>query len=191
VTYATRVAATVAKAPTSVPAQPVAGIDLLTAANVGALTAVQDGTVITVTVPGQAAGAWVYLYVYTAAQALPVGWIQLDSDLRAKADLAGLPVGDHKLAVLDEAGALLGWVSAVVDGATVAPVEPSASAEPSSESETPSAEPSAAAAPAETGGLRPSDWWLLGGGAVALAGLVTAGALLRPGRTRLARGGRP
>ncbi|MDR2454559.1 MAG: hypothetical protein LBD51_08535, partial [Bifidobacteriaceae bacterium] len=190
ITYANRTT-TSAQAPSTLPAAPVATLALLTEANVGALTAVQDGTVITVTVPDQAAGAWVYLYVYTALQAVPVGWIQLDADLRVKADLAALPVGDHKLAVVDESGALLGWVSAVVDGATGSTIEPSAepsaTAQPSDAATPSSAEPTQQATPA-AGGLRPADWWLLGGGAAVLVTLVSLAAALRPGRVRVRTG---
>jgi hypothetical protein len=168
-----------------VPAEPVTGIDGLVLANAGTLTAVQDGAVITATLPIAIAGSWVYLYVYTATGAVPVGWIQADADGRVRVDLSGLPVGDHKLAVLDAAGALLGWVSAVVDGdpAPAAVVEdtPDAVAEAPAASSAPSASPSPEAT-ASTGWTS-ADWWLLAGGA-AVGMILAAGVTLLIRRPR-------
>jgi hypothetical protein len=106
-------------APTTIPAAPVAELDELTEANAGGLRGSLQGTVLTLTLPGQTkAGDWVFLYVYPGQ--LAVGWVQTDSKLQVRLDLALLGAGDYKIAALDTAGGLIGWASALIGGGQAA-----------------------------------------------------------------------
>jgi hypothetical protein len=181
VSRAAAAAAPSTTAPTFVPDAPFADGNGLTTENTGGLSAVQEGTVVTITIPSAATGDWVYLYAFSEPTA--VGWIQADSGLQVRIDVAGLEAGEHKIAVLDQESALIGWVGAHVDGAALEPAaqdEPAPSATPA-----PPASLSPEAAPAAGRGAW--DWWLLGGAAGVAALLLTVALVVpRRGRVRAA-----
>lgn len=154
--------------PDWVPDPPVASSADLTDANSGDVTGVQEGTVVTLTVPGAEPGDWVFVYAYS--EPLAVGWIQVDEDAQIRIDIAGLPPGDHKLAVLDDAGDLLGWAGVTVDG-------DEAAAEASS-----SVPVVPATAAGATGLLSATDWWLIAGAAVLVLFVVGLIAILGSAR---------
>ncbi|HEY0186278.1 MAG TPA: immunoglobulin domain-containing protein [Cellulomonas sp.] len=99
--------------PGTTPDAPVATYSELDESNVGDLAAVtQDGNLI-VTIPSVEGGHWVYLYLYTQdGQVIGVDWVQVGTDHTITIQIGSLPAGTHKLAVLDEDGTLLGWVTA-------------------------------------------------------------------------------
>lgn len=172
-----------AAAPTEVPPPPVADDAGLTAANAGDVVAAQEGTVVTLTLAGVEPGAWVYLYTYS--EPLAVGWVQVDAQRQVRVDLGLLAPGDHKIAVLDADGELVGWAAATVPGE----VEATSDAEPEAETAgggtvTAAGADEVVAADAvptivESGGLSGADWWFVAGGAVLLVVLVGVGLRLR------------
>lgn len=98
--------------PTEIPRIPVQRGSQLTRANAHMVTSVvQDGTA-TLTVPSRDAGAWVYAYIYTGADVQGVGWLQLDDSRQVRIDVSELANGNHKVALLDAQGTLVGWGSA-------------------------------------------------------------------------------
>jgi len=176
-------------APTGIPSAPFAlGIGL-TSANAGGVTGLQNGTIVTLTVPGGEPGDWVYVYAYS--DPTPVGWIRLDDDRTLRVDIAALPAGAHKLAVLDTDGALIGWAAA-----TVAEDETVAETDATETTDDAAVEPAAAAPVSEeeveatpTSGLAPADWWLLGGGAALAAAIVAGLVIVRRRRAATVAGG--
>ncbi|MFT4286579.1 hypothetical protein [Nocardioides sp.] len=163
------------------PQPPAASYDALGALPAGEVSAKLKGTVATLTVPGNA-GAKVFVTVYGPIGVLPAGWVTLDDAGRARVDLRLLGTGDFRLAVQDTAGRLLGYA-----GATVAVDEPVAPAAEESDipAITPTPEPTPEPEPVRlTAASAPlvgaADGWLLGLGAVVLAG---TGLLLRRRRS--------
>lgn len=149
----------------TVPEVPAADLDeLRTLRPLGARADV-DGDVTTITLPRATVGAPVFLTVYDRTQILPAGWVTVDSDRSVQVDLSALPVEDRVVAVQDADGALLGWVdtSAAVVGDD----------DPSEEGPTPVPVPEAEVArpvAARTSIVGATDGWLLGLGALVLAG---------------------
>lgn len=175
-------------APTTVPAPPAASGEGLTAANAGTVTSVLEGAILTITIPSAEPGDWVYLYAYSTP--VPVGWIQVDADRRVRVDLAALEPGEHKLAVLDRDGALIGWTGTELPGeeaesAVAEDTESAAPVPPAAAEAVSSPQPVSAAS-----GLSAADWWLIAG-ASALAALLLATAFVlhrrRPAAARIAR----
>lgn len=121
--------------PADAPGRPVPGYaDLGDAGNV---TVAGSGGKLTVTVPAVAGGDWVYLYLYTeTGQVVGIDWVQVGSDHSFTVAIGKLPDGSHRLALVDAAGKLLGWVPAegpaplsdagpeVADEATVGGADP-------------------------------------------------------------------
>jgi hypothetical protein len=171
------------KAPTTVPAPPAADGTGLTAENAGRVSGVQDGTVVTLTLAGAAPGTWVYLYAYSEPTA--VGWVQVDANRQVKVDVGLLPAGEHKIAVLDAEGELVGWTGATVPEAVVVTTtaEDAAGAEEAEEqtvTAAPAEDAETVAAPvADASGLSATDGWLIGGGLVLLLVCVAGGLVLR------------
>lgn len=106
--------------PESTPDAPVASLAELDESNVGDVTAVETDGSLVITIPGVDGGHWVYLYLYTAnRRTIPIDWVQVGTDHTITVEIGQLPDGIHKLAILDETGALVGWVTA--NGGDVAP----------------------------------------------------------------------
>ncbi|WP_159501307.1 hypothetical protein [Microbacterium sp. 18062] len=173
-----------AQVPEHVPDAPFATDEGLTSDNAGDVTGFQDGTVVTITLPGTQPGDWVYLYAYSTP--IPVGWIQVDENRQVRVDVAALTAGTHKLAVLDEDGELIGWTTATVTASesTAADADTEASAQPGA------ADATTATPISATGGLSAADWWLLGGGAVLVLAALAIVLVVRRRRTSSAAGSR-
>ncbi|MBO1901563.1 hypothetical protein J4H92_06315 [Leucobacter weissii] len=121
-----RSAATSSVQPAHIPAPPVRAYDALTARNAGEATAVTRQGEMRVTLP-QGAG-WVFLYLYPeSGDPIPIDWVRVGSDGRFTVELGDLPAGRYRIAIVDEDGALLGWVS--VTGAAGADDSDTAAAE--------------------------------------------------------------
>lgn len=159
------------QAPTSVPPAPFATDAGLTAANAGTVTGVQSGTVVTIGLPDREPGDWVYLYAYS--KPIPVGWIQVDESRLVRVDVAALPAGDHKIAVLDENGALIGWTSATITAKESNVTSTNGGRTDAAE------KPAASRAVSADGGLSTTDWWLLAGGGTLLLVLVASAVVVR------------
>lgn len=175
----TVISATSPTPPSTVPGAPAATGDGLTADNAGDVVGAQDGTVVTITLPAAQPGDWVYLYAYS--DPVPVGWVQVDAHRQVKVDVSLLPAGEHKIAVLDADGNLIGWTGATVAGAEeVVATDDGVTTAGGAASEGDAPAATAAAAESDDPGLSASDWWLAGGAAVlALAMIVGAVALRR------------
>lgn len=173
-------ATTTGTAPDEVPPAPFTDDTGLTAANAGDVAATQEGTVVTLTLAGVQPGAWVYLYTYS--EPLAVGWVQVDADRQVRVDLGLLAPGDHKVAVLDADGELIGWAAATVPGDVEAAAAPEAETVAGASGPVSAAGPDdVAAAPvvSEAGGLSAADGWIIAGGALLLVVLVGVGLRLR------------
>jgi hypothetical protein len=106
--------------PTTTPDAPAADSDALVLLPSGGVTATQHDSTVELTVPGAAAGDWVFVYAYSAP--VPLGWQQVGADHTIDVDVSGLPAGEHHLAVSAEDGSLLGWADITIadagDGGT-------------------------------------------------------------------------
>lgn len=162
-----------AVAPTAVPAAPVTSGELLDALGSGGVTGLQEGTVVTLTLPDRAPGDWVYLYAYFP-EPVGAGWIQVDENRQVRVDIAALPPGEHRIAVLDAAGNLVGWAGTSVQGTKVIVAKSAAKA---GVAQAGAAKSSGEATGASSSGIvSAADWWVMGGAAVlALGALGTAG----------------
>lgn len=111
--------------PDGTPEPPVEDGDDLPADLQGGVVIVQDGTTALVTVPGAEAGEWFFVYGYSTPT--PLGWHQADAEAGFAVDLTPLGPGEHRLAVLDVDGELLGWGIVVLasDEPSPTPSEPS------------------------------------------------------------------
>lgn len=171
-------------APVGVPAAPFPDASGLTPANSGSVSGTQDGTIVTITIPSVDAGDWVYLYAYstTEAKSIAVGWVQTDSARQVKVDVALLPAGQHKLALIGSDGVLIGWTSATVTAdETLVEPEPA----PPAPAAASAAKPLAAA---KDELLSAADGWLLVAGLLVLLG--ASGATIWVRHTRpVAQGG--
>lgn len=164
--------------PVGVPEAPFADSTGFTAANAGDVTGVQDGTVVTITIPSATPGDWVYLYAYS--KPLGVGWIEVDAQRQVTVDVAALPSGLHHLALLDRDGGLIGWTAATVDPKPSDVVSQTAAITPVLTSAVPMA-----------GGrdwMTDTDWWLLAAGLVVL--LASCGSAVAVRRTHPGAEGR-
>jgi hypothetical protein len=99
-----------------VPQIPFASGAALTSANRGVITGMTRKGVATITDPAGAKGDGVYVYAYSAPKGL--GWFALGSDRKFTVSYLGLSVGPHKLVVLDQAGAVVGWIPVTRAAAT-------------------------------------------------------------------------
>lgn len=170
--------------PSTVPDAPAATGDELTATNAGDVTGAQDGTVVTLTLPGTKPGDWVYLYAYS--EPVPVGWVQVDAARQVRVDVALLPAGEHKIAVLDADGRLIGWAGATVAGAekAVATDDPATTSDALAQDDGPvAAAGSGTPDSTEDSGLSPSDWWLIGGAALVVLVMIGGAAVVRRRRS--------
>ena len=151
--------------------------------NKGKVTGVIDGTVLTITAADKKAREWVYAQIFTGADARAVGWVQLDNALSAKIDIADLPDGNHKVALFNETGELIGWVSAPKGEIKAATLTEKPKTKQNSESD--EAEATPVAAGDGGAGIDPLTLNLLlaGAGLLVLAGGIT-GALVIAKRKR-------
>ncbi len=149
--------------PQEVPAAPVASGEKLPASEKGGVEAAVDDGNLTLAVSTEFANEWTYVYAYGAVGSVGLGWQQVANDGTLRLSILDLEAGDHRFAVLDEDGELMGWVGATIDADLVAQAQELATG----------VAPGASEASESAGGGIP---WL-GIGAVAFAA-VAAGAIL-------------
>lgn len=146
-------------APATTPDPPAATGARLPDETAVAISAVLDGTDAQLALGTGLAGEWVYVYAYSEPAGL--GWQQVDEDGIVTVAVADLEPGEHRLAVLDADGELLGWTALEV-------AEPVAEQSPAP---SPAAEPSPTAVAQQDEGSGPP----VVGIAVGAAILVVAG----------------
>lgn len=173
-----RISAVAPTAPASAPALPVKRSSQLTTSNVGQVTGVMDGNLVTLTVADGSPNQWIYAYVYTGVQTRPIGWVQLDAHRQLKVDISELPDGNHKIALVGVDGALIGWASAAkgqVLPARLSQEKPAELEEKNVADQSENPEPPVAA------GVPPwlPDILLAGGALLLLGGAVTAALVIR------------
>lgn len=144
--------------PVTVPAAVPA--DTLTADKAGAVQAAVNGDQALLTLGADYAGEWAFVYAYS--EPTPLGWQQVAADGTVKVATTALAAGEHRFAVLDADGKLLGWTAAAVGAAAAANPAPSAT-------------PAAPAATQPESGI---GIWILGG-AVLLVGAGLPVVLVR------------
>ncbi|MFV0532221.1 MAG: hypothetical protein ACK5MR_01035, partial [Cumulibacter sp.] len=161
--------------PASPPKPPKTG-KVLTEKNVGDVRGVQEGSIVALTVEPGEPGAWFFIYAYVGPEftkVVPVGWGRTDDANTLRVDVAKLPAGTHRLAVMSANADLVGWATATTKGSgTKVKVVTG-----KNRSATP-----LAATEASSWQVWPADLWLLGGGAVLAAGLVGATVLVNRNR---------
>lgn len=143
-----------AKVPAAVP------VDALTADKAGSVRAAVSADRAVLTVGADYAGEWAFVYAYS--EPTPLGWRQVAADGTVDIAIATLAAGDHRFAVLDADGKLLGWTSAAVGASPAAAPTPSV----------------APVAPATTPAGLGTGIWILSG-AVLLVGAGLAVVLVR------------
>ena len=143
--------------PAKAPAAPAADGAALPADRAGTVTATLAEGLAVLKVGTDYAGEWAFVYAYSTPT--PLGWQQVAVDGTVTVPTTDLAAGEHRLAVVDVDGKLLGWTAAAVAGGPSAAPTPSASASP------------APVAAAEAGpGL--GVWALVGAVVIVAAGLV-------------------
>ncbi|MFT4217535.1 MAG: hypothetical protein QM619_10185 [Micropruina sp.] len=142
-----------ANQPATAPRAPAA--DTLAADKAGKVTVAVNGEQAVLTVGTDYAGEWAFVYAYS--EPTPLGWQQVAANGTVNVATTGLAAGEHRFAVLDADGVLLGWTAAAVGASSPA-------ATPSS---TPSATPAAAGSGPSIG-----IWALAGAVVVVAAGLA-------------------
>ncbi|WP_259180009.1 S8 family serine peptidase [Mycetocola sp. BIGb0189] len=101
--------------PERAPEAPAAPLD---ESNRGGLEATLTDGVLAITVPGAKPGDWYFLYVYPSATA--VDWVRVGDAGTLGLNLSRLPGGEYRFAVLNTAGALVGWVPVSIPKALAA-----------------------------------------------------------------------
>ena len=99
-----------AKQPTKVPSAPTP--EALAPDKAGTVTAAVNGDAAVLTVGADYAGEWTFVYGYS--EPTPLGWQLVGADGTVTVSTAGLAAGEHRLAVLDADGKLLGWTTAAL-----------------------------------------------------------------------------
>jgi hypothetical protein len=108
-----------------IPAPPFASDAAMTSSNHGELSVKTSGNVATIRVPGGKTNDGVFVYGYSKPTV--IGWFALNRQHRFSVGYSMLSSGDHKLAVVDQSGKVLGWV-AVVRAAPAVPLFATANA---------------------------------------------------------------
>ncbi|MFT4294397.1 MAG: hypothetical protein QM582_03175 [Micropruina sp.] len=119
-------AGTKATQPATVPTAP--AVDALAADKAGSVRAAVTGDSAVLTVGTDYAGEWAFVYAYS--EPTPLGWRQVAADGTVNVATGALPAGEHRFAVLDADGKLLGWTAAAVGATASATPVPSPSATP-------------------------------------------------------------
>lgn len=143
-----------ASQPATAPNAP--AVETLAAGKAGTVTAALSGDRAVLTVGADYAGEWAFVYAYS--EPTPLGWQQVAADGTVNVATTGLAAGEHRFAVLDADGKLLGWTAAAIAASPAA---------------TPSVSPSAVpAAPPVPAGPGVGVWALSGAVLIVGAGLV-------------------
>lgn len=121
-------AGTKATQPAKVPAAPVPDGAALAADKAGKVTATISGDLAVLGVGTDYAGEWAFVYAYSEPTQL--GWQQVAADGTVTVPTSGLEAGEHRFAVVDVDGALLGWAAAAVAASPSATPSPAASGAP-------------------------------------------------------------
>ena len=113
-----------AKQPKKTPSAPSA--DTLAPDKAGTVTAAVNGDAAVLSVGADYAGEWAFVYAYS--DPTPLGWQLVGADGTVTVATTGLAAGEHRLAVLDADGTLLGWTTAALAGSQAPAPAPSAPA---------------------------------------------------------------
>ncbi|MFT4265121.1 MAG: hypothetical protein QM572_17190 [Nocardioides sp.] len=171
-----------------VPARPASSYAALGRLSQHSAAATQDGAVVTLTFPEAAPAQALFLTVYAEGRVIPAGWVTVDDERRVRVDLAALGDASFRIAAQAQDGALAGWVPVRIGNASDADADSEAAETQGDAAATAGA---ATAAPVESR-IRDAadapfvsdlDGWLLGLGALVLAGTATT-----LGAARLMRG---
>lgn len=158
------------KKPTNTPKAPAASIDGLTKSNMGKIKGkLSKNGMLKITVEKAKAEDWVYVYSYTPERD-KLGWMQLNKKKSATIDVSGLADGEHKFAVLDKDGKMLGWIGIRLGNATESS-EAQAADEANATGESQSL-------------LNAGDWWIIGGASLFVLFLVSTLGVLHKRRNR-------
>lgn len=104
--------------PQTVPAAPAASGNALPADKQGSVkAAVADGN-LTLAVSADFAAEWAFVYAFSTPTEL--GWQQVANDGTLRFSILDLEAGDHRFAVLNEDGELLGWTEATIEADALA-----------------------------------------------------------------------
>ncbi|MCL0120046.1 hypothetical protein [Corynebacterium pygosceleis] len=160
--------------PDGEPAPPVLNAANLTSRRIGPVTSSLNGDLMTLAAGGHEPGEWVYLFSYSP-KPTGIGWARLDDLSQVALDISALGTGEHRIALTDSSGELIGWAPVPGTGHR----SPESVPAPVDEETAPTAQ---AGGTGTTGVAQPlmsgTDWALILG-AIALVQLLVLGAVLR------------
>lgn len=104
--------------PQQAPAAPAASGDQLSPAARSAVKAAVDDSNLTLAVNTEYSNEWMYVYAYSKPTGL--GWQQVANDGTLRFSVLDLEAGEHRFAVVDEDGTLIGWTAATIEAEVMA-----------------------------------------------------------------------
>ena len=114
--------------PQSAPKAPAATGDALSREKQGEVqAAIEDGN-LTLGVSTDYAAEWAFVFAYS--EPVGLGWQQVANDGTLRFPLLDLEAGDHRFAIVNEEGELLGWTEATIEADALAEAQALASGEP-------------------------------------------------------------
>ncbi len=114
--------------PAKAPAAPALDGAALSADKAGKVSATLSGGLAVLGVGTDYAGEWAFVYAYSTPTQL--GWQQVAADGTVTVPTTDLAAGEHRFAVVDVDGKLLGWTAAAVVASPAATPSPAAPAAP-------------------------------------------------------------
>lgn len=104
--------------PQSVPSAPVATGDRLPKNDRNGVRAAVDDGNLTLAINPEYAAEWAYVYAYSVP--IGLGWQQVANDGTLRFSILDLEAGEHRFAVMNEEGELLGWAAAGIEAEVLA-----------------------------------------------------------------------
>ncbi|MCK7637179.1 hypothetical protein M0E82_04055 [Corynebacterium sp. P7202] len=160
--------------PDGEPAPPVLNAANLTSRRIGPVTSSINGDLMTLAAGGHEPGEWVYLFNYSP-KPTGIGWAQLDDLSQVALDISALGTGEHRIALTDSSGELIGWAPVPGTGHR----SPESVPAPVDEETAPTAQAGGTGTAGVAQPLMSGTDWALILGAIALVQLLVLGAVLR------------
>lgn len=115
--------------PATAPVPPVSSAEQLTKDNAGSVSGGRQGDEVILYLPSSAVKPKEWVSVFTYPQAKGSGWLEVSGERSVVISISGMEAGSYKLAVVNSAGALLGWAQLEIseenqadEGSAFAPV---------------------------------------------------------------------
>lgn len=95
--------------PAKAPVPPVSSAEQLTKDNAGSVSGGRQGDEVTLYLPSSEVRPKEWVSVFTYPEAKDSGWLEVSGERSVVISISGMEAGSYKLAVVNSAGALLGW----------------------------------------------------------------------------------